>query len=302
MNKNDTKSEMAEQAFVRTFRDNDSGDVFRFPIVGFLPNNIEAVTAWFKNVLQPCLYKVSSIIPNQTYYGIPRIVIDFPVLPYNIEDPGPKSDRIVILPYSMDGTDCCTGVNEEGMLVQMKTSDLFNKNLFTEVHDRPEDPSIDWSTGLRNNLTKFVNIKDDFPSEEDRNAIVFCKENKLETLQTIDKTLENEGFLHVDWPYYAKDAVTQINIAFISEPKLYIRNVVSEKELAGNCVQYYVVGELHQKLSADGRKHKIIVYPIYRDARSLSSVFTLIPNKYAYLHNWNTDVDDVLYDTHIKEV
>ena len=55
-------------------------------------------------------------------------------------------------------------------------------------------------------------------------------------------------------------------------------------------------------LSADGLKHKIIVYPIYRDSGSIGNVLTLIPTKYAYLRNWNTDVDDVLYDTHIKEV
>lgn len=295
MNKNNTKSEIEDMAFIRTFRENSSGAIFRFPIVGLMPISIMSSAEWFAEVLQPGLYSLSHTLPLPGM-DVPKIVIDV------LERAEIKPEKIVILPYGVDGTDLCTGVNEEGLLVQIKASNLFNKNLFTEVHDRPEDPSIDWSTGLRNNLTKFVNIKDDFPSEEDRNAIVFCKENKLRILQTIDKTLVNEGFLHVDWPYYAKDAVTQINIAFISEPKLYIRNVVSEKELAGNYVQYYVVGELRQKLSADGRKHKIIVYPIYRDARSLSSVFTLIPTKYAYLHNGNTDEDDILYDTYIKEV
>jgi len=302
MNKHDTKSEIEDKAFIRIFRENSSGAIFRFPVIGFLPYNIQTTTAWFIKVLRPSLYEVSSLIPVQTDDGIPRIEIDAFMLPYTTEDPEPKSGTIVILPYGVDGTDWCTGVDEEGLLVQIKTSNLFNKNLYTEVHDSPEDPSINCTSKLKNDLTKFMNIKDESPSEEDRNAIVFCEDNKLKTLQTIDKTLENEGFLHVDWPFYAKDAVTQINIAFISEPKLYVRNVVSEKQLARDYVKYYVVGELRQKLSADGRKHKIIVYPIYRNAGSLSSVFTLIPNKYAYLHNGNTDEDDVLYDTYIKEV
>lgn len=302
MNKNDTKSEMAEKVFIRTFRENSSGALFRFPVVGLMADNIQATTAWFEKVLQPSLYKVSSLIPVQTDYGIPRIEIDFLVLPYHAGDLEPKSDKIIVLPYGVDGTDWCTGVDEEGLIVQTKMSNLFNKNIFTEVHDRPEDPSINWTVGLRNDLTMFMNIKDDYPSEEGRNAIVFCEDNKLRTLQTIDKTLENYGFLHADWPFYTKDAVTQINIAFISEPKLYVRNVVSEKQLAQNYVQYYVVGELNQKLSSDRQEHKIIVYPIYRDAGSLSSVFTLIPTKYAYLSNGNTDEDDVLYNTYIKEV
>ena len=302
MSEYNTKSEMSEKVVIRTFRQNDSGDTFRFPVVGFMPENIHATTDWFAKVLQPDLYEVSSMIPIQTDDDVPRIEINFLVLPYSTKDPEPRSETIVVLPYGMDGTDWCTGVDEDGILIQIKMSDLFNKNLFTEVHDRPEDPNINWAAELRNDLNKFMHTKDDSPSQEDKNAIVFCKEDTLKTLETIDKALEDWGFLRVDWPSYANDAVTQINIAFISEPILYMRNVVSEKQLARDYVKYYVVGELNQKLSADGRKHKIIVYPIYRDSGSLSSVFTLIPNKYAYLRNGNTDVDDVLYDTHIKEV
>jgi hypothetical protein len=267
-----------------------------------MPENIHATTDWFAKVLQPNLYEVSSMIPIQTDDDVPRIEINFLVLPYSIEDPEPRSETIVVLPYGMDGTDVCTGVDEKGLLVQIKMSNLFNKDLFTEVHDRPEDPNFDWTAELRNDLNEFMNTKDDSPSEEDKNAIVFCEEDRSKTLETIDKTLEYWGFLHVAWPSYAKEAVSQIDIAFISEPKLYMRNVVSEKQLARDYVQCYVVGELNQKLSSDGRKHKIIVYPIYRDSGSLRSVFTLIPTKYVYLRNGNTDVDDVLYDTHIKEV
>lgn len=292
-----------EKVVIRTFRQNASGAIFRFPVVGFLPDNIHATTAWFDKVLRPSLYKVSCIIPVQTHDGVPRIVIDYGSMsPFNNEDSELKSGTIVILPYDVDGTDCCTGINDKGILVQIKKSNLFNKELFTEVHDRPEDPNINLAAELRNDLVKFISIKDEHPSKEDRNAIVFCKEDRLKALHTIDETLECGGFLHADWPYYAKNAVTQIDIAFISDPKLYVRNVTSEKDLDRNCVKHYVVGELRQTLSADGRKHKIIVYPIYRDSGSLSSVFTLIPAKYAYLANGNTDEDDVLYDTYIKEV
>ena len=289
MREYNTKSDMTEKAFIRTFRANASGAIFRFPVVGFLPENIQATTDWFTKVLRPSFYDVSSIIPVQTYDDTPRIEIKAFVLPFPTEDPGPKSGTIVILPYGVDGTDWCTGVDEDGFLVQTKTSILFNKNLYTEIHDRPEDPSINWTAELRNDLVEFISIKDEHPSKED----------KVNTLHIIDETLECGGFLHADWPYYAENAVTQIDFAFISNPKLYVRNVISEKDLNKNCVKYYVVGELRQTLSADGRKHKIIVYPIYRDSGSIGNVFTLIPTKYAYLANGNTDEDDVLYDTYI---
>ena len=302
MSEYNTKSEMAEKVVIRTFRENDSGAIFRFPVVGLMPDNISAATSWFAKALRPSLYKVSCAIPVQTYDDVPRIVIDAFVLRHSTGELEQKPDTIVVLPYGMDGTDVCTGVDEDGILVQTKASNLFNKDLFTEVHDKPEDPNINWAGELRNDLVEFISSKDDHPSQEDKNAIVFCEEDRSKTLETIDEALECGGFLHANWPYYAKNAVNQIEIYFISDPKLYVRNVASEKDLAKNCVKHYVVGELRQMLSADGRKHKIIVYPIYRNSGSIGNVLTLIPNKYAYLHNGNTDVDDVLYDTHIKEV
>ena len=302
MNEYNTKAEMAEKVFIRTFRENASGAIFRFPIVGMNPNNVRDTALWFTNVLRPGLYEVSSMIPSNTDYEIPRIEIDAFALRYSTGALEQKPDTIVVLPYGIYGTDVYTGVDQKGLLVQTKASTLFNKELFTEVHDSLEDPSINLASELGNDLVEFIGDKDEHPSQEDKNAIVFCEEDRLKALHAIDEILECGGFLHADWPYYAKNAVTQIDIAFISDPKLYVRNVTSEKDLDKNCVKHYVVGELRQKLGADGRKHKIIVYPIYRDSGSIGNVLTLIPTKYAYLRNGNTDVDDVLYDTYIKEV
>lgn len=317
MNKYDTKLDITENVFIRTFKENTSGAKYRFPIIGNNPSNVRDTALWFADVLRPSLYEVTSVIPIMKNYGNPRIEIAAFVLRHSNGELEQILDKIVVIPYNMDGTDVFTGVDEKGLLVQIKASNLFNEDLFTEVHDMQEDPNIDCAAEandtqedpsinsaaeLRDELVEFISSKDEHPSQEDKNAIVFCEEDVLKTLHTIDETLECGGFLHADWPYYAKNAVAQINIAFIPDPKLYVRNVTSEKDLDKNCVKHYVVGELRQNISADGRKHKIIVYPIYRDSGSIGNVLTLIPTKYVYLRNWNTDVDDVLYDTHIKEV
>ena len=133
MNEYNTKSDISENVVIRTFMENASGATFRFPVVGFLPNDIHATTSWFAKELQPDLYDISFLIPSSKDYQVPRIEID--VLGFSYYPP--ETPKIFVLPYGMDDTECWTGVNEKGHLVQITKHDLLNKDLFTEVHDRP---------------------------------------------------------------------------------------------------------------------------------------------------------------------